>query len=628
MHIPEHLVEDIRSRSDIVEIVGEHVHLTKRGKNYLGLCPFHSEKTPSFNVNPELGIYKCFGCGKSGNVYKFMMEHNGMTFPDAVKSLAQRVGIVIEEDEQTAEQRESQNRHDAAHRALAHAADFFQNALHSPKGSLAMRYINQRGFDDRVVMSFGLGYSFDEWQTLCSELLHKGYSEQCIEDAGLVVRRDDGSIHDRFRGRVMFPIHDSMGRVVGFGARSLSSDKTQAKYINSPQSLVYDKSKVLYGLYQAKQSIRQQDRALLTEGYADTISLHQFGFSNAIASSGTALTADQLRLLARYTKNVVIVYDGDEAGLKAATRGVEIALEQGFDVSVVVLPNGEDPDTFVHEHGAGSFESYLREARSFPDFLADRFRSQGMFATAKGQADAVRELMRLVGLIRDPLHREFLIRSLAQKFSLREELLYAELKTQGASTPLQPIAKRNPGTPIASVSTIPSSSSQRISPILAEERALLRWAVKDQTKLGLMVHEFGINELSFPTPAAQHIFRAVEHAVHNGVEIGALLTDSEHLNEEEQQILSDLLFSEEQPSENWKNFEITINEVDITLVIPNALLRLRLQHVLKELAILQQHIREHGDDIDALQRFQLLVKMRTELEEEIRQIHNEGDEDE
>ncbi len=626
MHIPEHLVEEIRSRSDIVEVIGEHVQLQKRGKNFLGLCPFHSEKTPSFNVNPELGIYKCFGCGKSGNVYKFLMEHNGLTFPDSVKLLAQRVGIVIQEDEKSSEQLEEQTRHDSAHRALAAAADFFQRCLFSPRGAVAMKYIHQRGFDEPMIKSFHLGYALDEWQALTNELVRLGFSEQCLEDAGLVIRRDDGSIHDRFRGRVIFPIHDSMGRTVGFGARSLSSDKAQAKYINSPQSIVYDKSRVLYGLFQAKQSIRQQNSALLTEGYADTISLHQFGFSNTIASSGTALTPEQLTLLSRYTKNLIIVYDGDEAGIKAATRGVELALQAGFEVTIVVLPNGEDPDTFIREHGSSAFDSYIRDARTFIDFLADRFKAQGMFNSAKGQADAVRELMRLVSLVTDHLQREFLIRNLSQKFTLREELLYAELKhTSGhSSTYIQPRREQQRSPAPQS----PQAAARLVSSILSEERALLRWAMKDQTTLGLMVHEFGISSQTFPTPTAQRIFVAVEHAVHNGIDVASLLTDSEHLSDEEQAIISDLLFSEEQPSDNWKHFEVTINEIDITLVIPNTLLRLRLQSVLAELRTLQQSFRENSDDTEALQRFQILSKMRTELEEEVRQLRADTEDEE
>ncbi|MFM8472590.1 MAG: DNA primase, partial [Candidatus Kapaibacterium sp.] len=352
MHIPEHIIEEVRHRSDIVETVGEHVRLQKRGKNFLGLCPFHSEKTPSFNVNPELGIYKCFGCGKSGSAINFIMDHQAMSFPEAVRFLARRIGVVIEDEQQTDAERLEHSRTDAAHRALAAACEYYEERLRDSVGKVAMTYLSGRGFDEATLRAFHCGYAPDDWQSTSVELLRRGFSEQTMEDAGLIIRRDDGGMYDRFRGRVMFPIHDSMGRVVGFGARALHPDSGGAKYVNSPQSRVYDKSRVVYGLFQAKQEIRKLDRVILTEGYADTITLHRSGFTNAVASSGTALTTEQLNLIGRYSKNLVIAYDGDDAGLTAAMKAIELALPQGFDVSIVSLPDKDDPDTFVRSKGA------------------------------------------------------------------------------------------------------------------------------------------------------------------------------------------------------------------------------------------------------------------------------------
>ncbi len=639
MYIPEHQIEDIRLRSDIVEIIGEHVRLSPRGKNYIGLCPFHSEKTPSFNVNPGLGIYKCFGCGKSGNVFRFLMDLEHESFPEVVRQLAARAGIVIEQEEQTDDERQKQSRHDAAHRALAAACEYYHGLLFSPTGERALRYVHQRGFDDAVVTSFELGYSADEWHALHSELLRKGYSEQCLEDAGLIISRDDGTRYDRFRGRLMFPIHDALGRIVGFGARTMEKSHDGAKYINSPQSLVYDKSRVLYGLFQAKSAIRQLDMAILTEGYADTISLHQFGFTNAIASSGTALTSEQLSLLSRYTKNLCLIYDGDEAGISAMMRGGEIALSAGFDLRIVSLPPGEDPDTFVHSHGASAFASAVREAGSFIDFVAQRFVSQGMFGSSKSSAEAIRELTRLVALIDDTLQREFLIRHLAQHFSLREELLYAEVQKwhpnqQGLSSRRSTSSDRYAASARSSVSAPISEpdaaeNRQKSVPVhmLAEEKALLRWAIKDQSALGVMVQEFGVNEQTFPTPMAQHVFKAVEHAVHNGVEIASLLGNEEHLSAEEQDVVTELLFSDEQPSQNWSKFDVTINEIDITLLIPNLLLGLELEAVQREIKDLLTQIREHHDDESLLVRFHQLSKQRTELEQKLRDIRTDEEEE-
>ncbi len=629
MHVPEHIIEEVRTRNDIVDVIGEHVRLQKRGKNFLGLCPFHNEKTPSFNVNPDLGIYKCFGCGKSGNVYRFLMDQQGMSFPEALRFLAQRAGISLPEQEQNADDREAASRADLAHRSLAAAADFYAACMHSPRGKRAQQYSHRRGFSEEIEHAFMMGYSPDEWQATTNELLRQGFTEQTLEDAGLIIRREDGSIYDRFRGRFMFPIQDVMGRVIGFGARLLQDEATQAKYLNSPQSLVYDKSSVLYGLFQAKQYIRQLDKAILTEGYADTVSLHQYGFRNVIASSGTSLTDEQLKLLSRYTRNLVLLYDGDAAGTKAAMRGVELALRAGFELSIVTLPNNEDPDSFVRNHGADALHSYLRDARSFLDFLAEQMQKQGEFDTPKSTADAIRTLVSHVAQVQDALQREFMLRSLAQKYSLREELLYAELQKLDSSFKAVPQRQQQRSSPTqhSAVAANSTASEKSTIAISAEERALLRLILLKPDIFSLMESEYGIAAETFPSDLARRVYTALEHALHEGHEISAVLNEAYGLSEDERSLITDILFRVEQPSSNWENYDITIVEAAPALLIQDALLRLRLAALVREQKDLQMRIKTDPEDVAALQRFQTLNALRLELEAEMRQIENDEEED-
>ncbi|MFN5866656.1 MAG: DNA primase [Candidatus Kapaibacterium sp.] len=629
MHIPEHIVEEVRHRSDIVEVVGEHVRLQKRGKNFLGLCPFHTEKTPSFNVNPELGIYKCFGCGKSGSVINFVMDHNSLSFPEAVRMLARRAGIVIDDDQRSDAEKEEFSRSDAAHRALGSAVEFYETQLHKAEGKVALRYLNGRGFDEHIIHAFHCGYSPDDWQATSVELLRQGFTEQALEDAGLIIRRDDGGMYDRFRGRLMFPIHDAMGRVAGFGARVLQADSSAAKYVNSPQSKVYDKSRIVYGLYQAKNEIRKQDKALLTEGYADTISLHQFGFGNAVASSGTALTSEQLKLIARYSKNITIAYDGDDAGINATMRAIEIAVPLGFDVSVISLPNKEDPDTYVRNHGADAFARRLREAKHFLDYMAERFKELGRLSSPKGTAEAVRELVKLISGVDDVLQREFLLRSLASKFAMREEMLHAEM-AHIKGTSQRVVGKTSRGS-----ESLPRTEQSQASPLSrraesgigAEEKVLLLCALRSPEALRAMESEFGIDEELFISESGKKIFSALRHAIHNGLDQRSIVTESDALGDEERAFITDLLFNDRHPSERWMDFNVEVKQTDFRRVIADAVLRIHLRRVTAELQEVKEAIRASESE-ELLIRFTELNKQRQELENEMRQvsIHNPEEE--
>jgi len=354
-------VNEVMNRADIVDVLGQFVRLRKRGTNYIANCPFHNEKTPSFNVSPAKGIYKCFGCGKAGNVVTFIQEHEKLTYPEAMHWLADYYKITLEETERSPEQQQKQLAEEGLRILNEFAATWFHDTLlHTDEGQLiGLSYFKQRGFRKDIIERFRLGYNPEQGDTFYHTAVAKGYKADMLERAGLAKNRN-GIYHDVYRGRVIFPIQSMTGRILGFGARILKSNEKAPKYINTPENELYIKSKVLYGMYQSRQAIGKQDECLLVEGYTDVISLHQGGVENVVSSSGTSLTEDQLRLIGQLTKNLTILYDGDAAGIKAALRGLDMALGQSFNVQLVLLPEGEDPDSFVQKSGASKFHEYIK----------------------------------------------------------------------------------------------------------------------------------------------------------------------------------------------------------------------------------------------------------------------------
>lgn len=355
-------IQEVMNRADIVDVVGQFVRLKKRGVNYIANCPFHNEKTPSFNVSPSKGIYKCFGCGKAGNVVTFVQEHEKLTYPEAIHWLADYYKIKLEETERTPEQQQQQLAGESLRILNEYAAGFFHDTLmKSEEGQMiGLAYFKQRGFRQDIIERFRLGYDPERDDAFYQAATKRGYNSELLEKAGLVKNRN-GSYHDVYRGRVIFPIQNMTGRYLGFGARLIKSNDKAPKYINTPENELYVKSKVLYGMFQSRQAIAKSDECFLTEGYTDVISLHQGGVENVVASSGTSLTEDQLRLISQLTKNLTILYDGDAAGIKAALRGLDMALAQSFNVQLVLLPDGEDPDSYIRTAGASGFREYVKE---------------------------------------------------------------------------------------------------------------------------------------------------------------------------------------------------------------------------------------------------------------------------
>jgi DNA primase len=428
-------IDKIMDTARIEEVVGDFVHLKKRGTSLIGNCPFHGEKTPSFHVSVTKGIYKCFGCGKGGDSVRFIMEHEKYSYPEALKFLAQKYNIEVEETVESFQDVEAQNARESLYIVSQFAANFFEGQMwDSEEGrAIGLSYFKERGFREDILKKFNLGYSPDVWDALTQEAIKNKHTEDFLEKTGLSIRNDKGKLYDRFRGRVMFPIHNFTGRVIGFGGRTLKTDKNVPKYVNSPESDIYHKSNVLYGLFHAKKAIRDQDNCYLVEGYADVLSVHQAHIENVVASSGTSLTIEQIRLIGRFTQNVTILYDGDAAGIKASLRGLDMILEEGLNVKVVSFPQGDDPDSYMHKVGAGAFKSYIENNRQ--DFIL--YKANILLAEAGSdpikRAGIIRDIVESIAKIPDNIKASVFIRECSSLLAIEERVLLSELNTMRAA---------------------------------------------------------------------------------------------------------------------------------------------------------------------------------------------------
>jgi DNA primase len=428
-------IDKIMDTARIEEVVGDFVHLKKRGTSLIGNCPFHGEKTPSFHVSVTKGIYKCFGCGKGGDSVRFIMEHEKYSYPEALKFLAQKYNIEVEETVETVQDVEAQNARESLYIVSQFAANYFEEQLwNGEEGrAIGLSYFKERGFREDIVKKFNLGYSPDVWDALTQNAIKNKHAEEYLEKTGLAIRNDKGQLFDRFRGRVMFPIHNFTGRVIGFGGRTLKTDKKVAKYVNSPESDIYHKSNVLYGLFQAKKAIRDLDNCYLVEGYADVLAVHQANIENVVASSGTSLTIEQIRLIGRFTQNVTILYDGDAAGIKASLRGLDMILEEGLNVKVVSFPEGDDPDSYMHKVGAGAFKSYIENNRK--DFIL--YKANILLAEAGNdpikRAGIIRDIVESIAKIPDNIKASVFIRECSSLLAIEERILLSELNTMRAA---------------------------------------------------------------------------------------------------------------------------------------------------------------------------------------------------
>ena len=424
-------IDRIYAAADIVEVINDYVTLKRKGVNYQACCPFHNEKTPSFVVSPSKGLYKCFGCGKGGNAVSFVMEHENITYPEALKIVAKKYGIEVKEREETEEDKIRQNNRESMFMLNSWASDYFTNTLHNTDEgiSVGLSYFRQaRGFSESTIKKFGLGFCPSGGDRMTQDALRAGYKEEFLLSTGLTLKREeDGRLYDRFRERVMFPVHNVSGRIVAFGGRTLRADKKVAKYQNSPESEIYSKKNEIYGLFFAKKAIQQQNYALMVEGYTDVISMHQSGVENVVASSGTSLTTEQIKLLSRFTKNITVMYDGDSAGQKASLRGIDMILKEGLNVRVVLLPEEHDPDSFARAHSASEVQNYI--ARNSQDFIS--FKVRLLLADAGSdpikRSEVIRDIVQSIAEIPDTIQRSLYIRECAKLMSMDENLLVREV---------------------------------------------------------------------------------------------------------------------------------------------------------------------------------------------------------
>jgi len=577
MRIPPEKIEEIRSANDIVDVISQHVRLKKRGKNFVGLCPFHQEKTPSFTVSSEKQVYHCFGCTKGGNVITFVMEFEKVSFTEAVRSLAEKAGITISFTEVD---QERQNETEALYNVCRFAGlHFYNNLMKTDEGRSALEYFHHRGFSDETIRVFGLGYSLNSWDGFVHRAKEEGLDRGDLLKAGLIRVREDGTDYDYFRGRAMFPIISTTGRVVGFGARKLREDDPLGKYINSPETPIYNKSRILYGLFHSKDAVRAQDNALMVEGYADLISLYQAGIQNVVASSGTALTEEQVQLISRYGKKLTLVYDADSAGSNATLRGMDIALAQDLDILIVELPEGEDPDSFIKKSGGKEFQKLLDQAVSFIDFKARQFLRTGSFTTPEGKTQAVRSIVQSIAKMKDELKRNFYIKEVATKYDIYESVLYREMEKwtgeRNRSTSFG--APRTDGTqhpsPGADLGNAPSASTEKKRSTVAE-KDILKLLLEHPSEM----FEFIFSHIAISDIIDPQIRKIIEFLLSRFDERGpGQVTEivGEMTDPALKSIVTDIVMSRYELSRRWESSESEIEVADPWMIARDAIVDLK-----------------------------------------------------
>jgi DNA primase len=621
MRIPESKIEEIRESIDIVDVISPYVQLRKRGKNFIGLCPFHSEKTPSFTVSDEKQIFHCFGCHTGGNVFKFLTEFHKISFVEAVQELAEQQGITIEFDKQ--EYTEQQSEQEVLYDINTEAAKYFlNNLLNDDEGEFARKYLQERNIKTQTLRSFGLGYALKGWENFINYAKSRNLNiDKCIQ-LGLIGKNSEGKLFDKLPGRLIFPIFSPNGRVVAFAGRVLGPKDSGAKYINSPESLIYVKGRILYGLSFAKDDIRRFDKAIIVEGYMDLISLYQSGIKNVVAVSGTALTDDQVQLLSRYTKNVVLLFDADVAGIKASMRSIEILLKRDMEVKIVSLPKGEDPDSYVNKYGKDEFEDLIKKAENFLEYESKHYESQGKFDDPATAAEAIRDLVKPVALIGDELKRNLLLRSIAQKFNLREKLLESELDKQmkQAKRFERPDARITQNRKQEEISSALIDSSTEISPTLYNlEKEILKLLFEADQPVADLIFTY-IHPENFTTPLHSELFEYVNDEFENGdnFTISGLIAVMK--DERKETYVRELTFDKYSVSSSWEDrFPSITTEMTLLKFAKDTVMKFVTERIEINIKSNRREIELTDDEGKLLE----LMKANNELEKEKKKIKEE-----
>ena len=600
----------ILEAAQIADVVGAFVPLKKRGANYIGLCPFHNEKTPSFNVNPARGIFKCFGCGEGGDSVAFLMKHEHYTYPEALRWLAERYHIHIEETEATPEEKAAQSERDRVFHVNEFAQKYFQNLLFNDEQgrSTGLSYFEERCLREDTIRKWGLGYCKDSWDDFCTAAKAEGFSEEDMVAAGVAIKNENtGKVYDRFRGRVTFPIYNVGGRVLGFSARILTSDKTKAKYVNSPESIIYTKGKVLFGLHLAKDAIVKEDLCYLVEGNMDAVMMYQNGVKNVVATSGTALTEQQTSMIKRYTRNVTVLYDGDSAGIKATFKAVNIFLEHGLNVRTVLFPDGEDPDSFARKHTMDEFQTFLKEnSQNFIIYKTNLLQKQAENDPIK-RADLIRDIVHTISLVPDLLERNTYLQECSSILQTSEEVLGKALKKQLFLNRDKKNKQEDPQPAIAEqvILDTPKAEKQEIelNPDYAQEKAIIEilfkygntmtrqevfgendaLEYKDVLTAAYVVCDIVNDDIRFTDVLFGKIFELYRHSIYEENTVPAI--DSFISNEEEQirNLAAELLIGGREISPLWSEKNISVPDKEskevIDRLISDTLLRFKLHKV-------------------------------------------------
>lgn len=600
----------ILEAAQIADVVGAFVPLKKRGANYIGLCPFHNEKTPSFNVNPARGIFKCFGCGEGGDSVAFLMKHEHYTYPEALRWLAERYHIHIEETEATPEEKAAQSERDRVFHVNEFAQKYFQNLLFNDEQgrSTGLSYFEERCLREDTIRKWGLGYCKDSWDDFCTAAKAEGFSEEDMVAAGVAIKNENtGKVYDRFRGRVTFPIYNVGGRVLGFSARILTSDKTKAKYVNSPESIIYTKGKVLFGLHLAKDTIVKEDLCYLVEGNMDAVMMYQNGVKNVVATSGTALTEQQTSMIKRYTRNVTVLYDGDSAGIKATFKAVNIFLEHGLNVRTVLFPDGEDPDSFARKHTMDEFQTFLKEnSQNFIIYKTNLLQKQAENDPIK-RADLIRDIVHTISLVPDLLERNTYLQECSSILQTSEEVLGKALKKQLFLNRDKKNKQEDPQPAIAEqvILDTPKAEKQEIelNPDYAQEKAIIEilfkygntmtrqevfgendaLEYKDVLTAAYVVCDIVNDDIRFTDVLFGKIFELYRHSIYEENTVPAI--DSFISNEEEQirNLAAELLIGGREISPLWSEKNISVPDKEskevIDRLISDTLLRFKLHKV-------------------------------------------------